>query len=178
MSELLRHERFLRLFLPVQRGLYGYLRTLVPNRADAEDVLQAAATVMWEKFDEFQPETPFEYWAYHIARLQALRHWKQQKRSKLVLSDSVLALLADRAVAVSNSAGELMDALELCIEQLSGQDRELLRLRFETDATNRSVARVLGRSEATISRALAHVYGRLLECMQQGADSGEQGGRP
>ena len=66
MDKLSRHERFMQLFLPTQQGLCGYLRTLVPNPSDAEDVLQAAATVMWQKFDEFQPGTRFDHWAYHI----------------------------------------------------------------------------------------------------------------
>ena len=147
MDDLPRHDRFMRLFLPVQRGLYGYLRTLVPNRADADDVLQAATTVMWEKFDDFQPNTQFAHWAYHIARLQALRYLKERKRSKLIFSDDVLAMIADRAVAVGNAASEAADALEVCTEQLSEQDHELLRMRFEPGATNRSVSHTLGRPE-------------------------------
>ena len=115
-----RHERFMRLFLPVQRGLYGYLRTSVPNSADAEDVLQAAAAVMWERFMN-SSGTRFEYWAYHIVRLQAFRHLKERKRSKLVFSDAVLALLADRSVPICSTTSEVMDALELCMEQLSEQ---------------------------------------------------------
>jgi RNA polymerase sigma-70 factor, ECF subfamily len=167
MDELSRHERFMQLFLPAQQGLYGYLRTLVPNSSDAEDVLQAAAAVMWQKFDEFQPGTRFEHWAYHISRLQALRHLKEQKRSKLVLSDDVLSLLADRAVPISDSTSEVTDALEVCVEQLSERDRELLRMRFEPGATNRSVARATGCSEMNVSRTLNRTYGDLLECIQR-----------
>ena len=172
-----RHERFMQLFLPVQRGLYGYLRTLALDHADAEDVLQAAVTVMWEKFDEFKPETRFEYWAYHIARLQALRHFKERKRSKLVFSDALLTLIADRSISISSCTSEVMVALESCMERLSEQNRELLRLRFEPEATNRSVALALGCSEATVSRALSRVYGDLMECIQQDAASGEKGVR-
>ena len=167
MDELSRHERFMQLFLPTQQGLCGYLRTLVPNPSDAEDVLQAAATVMWQKFDEFQPGTRFEHWAYHICRLQALRHLKEQRRSKLVLSEDVLTLLADRAVAISDSTSEVMDALEACVEQLSERDRDLLRMRFEPGATNRSVARAMGYSEMRVSRTLNRTYGDLLECIQR-----------
>jgi RNA polymerase sigma-70 factor, ECF subfamily len=176
MDELSRHERFMQLFLPAQQGLYGYLRTLISNPSDAEDVLQNAAAVMWEKFDDFQPGTRFEYWAYHICRLQALRHLKERKRSKLVLSDDVLALLADRAVIISDSTSEVIDALEVCVERLSQQDRELLRIRFEPGATNRSVARTIGCSEMNISRTLNHIYGDLLECIQRNAVSEKQRG--
>jgi hypothetical protein len=46
MDECPKHERFMQLFLPVQPGLHSYLRTLISNRTDAEDILQAAAAVM------------------------------------------------------------------------------------------------------------------------------------
>src|SRR5262249_54956902 len=46
---------FLPLFLQNQRRLYAYILTLLPNRADADDVLQEASLVMWDKFDERAP---------------------------------------------------------------------------------------------------------------------------
>lgn len=175
MDDQPRYNCFLQLFLPAQRGLYGYLRTLIPNRADAEDVLQAAAAVMWEKFDDFQQGTRFDYWAYRIVRLQALRHLKQQKRNKLVFSDDVLAVIADRAVTISNNTSEVMDSLEECVERLSVQDREILRMRFEPGATNRSVALTLGRPERTVSRVLSQLYGDLLECIERRTVSEKRG---
>jgi len=167
----------MQLFLPAQQGLYGYLRTLIPNSSDAEDVLQAAAAVMWEKFDEFQLGTRFEYWAYHICRLQALRFLKDRKRRKLVLSEDVLALLADRAEVICNSTRDVMDVMEICVEKLTPQDQEMLRLRFEPGGTNRSVARTMGSSEMTVSRTLTQIYGNLLECIRRGTASHKSGGQ-
>jgi RNA polymerase sigma-70 factor (ECF subfamily) len=177
MDDLRRHERFMQLFLPVQRGLFGYLRTLVPNAADAEDVLQASAAVMWEKFDEFDPGTRFEYWAYHIARLQTLRYLKERKRGRLVFSEAAITLLADRSIAVSSSTREVMDSLDSCVEGLSPQDREILQLRFQPGATNRSVAVAVNRSESVVSRTLSRVYGNLLECIERHTTPARQGGR-
>ncbi len=164
-----KHERFLQLFLPIQPALNGYLRTLIPSRTDAEDVLQAAAAVMWEKFDEFQQGTRFDRWAYHIAHLQALRYLTDLKRSKLVFGEAVLSLLADQAAALAEKTDEVVEYLDSCLEMLPPQDRELLRLRFEENGTNRIVARALGRSEGAISRTLSRLYGKLLDCIEQRA---------
>ena len=38
-----------------ERRLYAYILTLLPHRADADDVLQEASLVMWDKFDDRQP---------------------------------------------------------------------------------------------------------------------------
>lgn len=179
MNDRLRHEQFLHLFLPLQPGLHGYLRTLILNRTDAEDVLQAAATVMWEKFDEFQPGTRFDRWAYNIAHLQALRHLTACKRNKLVFNEGVLALLADEAVAINQNAGEITDALESCVAALPERDRELLKKRFgPKGATNRSVATSLGRSEGAISRTLSRLFDNLLECIRQRVDLHAKESRP
>jgi RNA polymerase sigma-70 factor, ECF subfamily len=172
------HERFIQLFLPLQSGLQGYLRTLIPNRSDAEDVLQAVATVIWERFDEFQPGTRFDSWAYQIAYLQALRFLKERKRSKLVFSEDVVTLLADEAAKIGTNTSEVVDALDLCVEELPEIDRDLLRLRFESGANNRSVASVLGRSEGAISRALTRLYRDLLHCIQRRTTTEKAGGPP
>lgn len=177
MSDSARHERFMKLFLPAERGLRAYLRTLVPNRADAEDVLQAAATVLWDKFDEYRPGSRFDQWAYQVVRFQALSHFKKQRRSKLVFSDDVLSMVADRAVAVAAKTEEVMDALSICFEELTEQDRELLRMRFVPGATNRSLAATMGRSERTVGRLLNHLYGNLLECIQRRDGCQPQGDR-
>jgi RNA polymerase sigma-70 factor, ECF subfamily len=173
-----RHERFMQAFLPIQRGLNGYLRTLVPNAADAEDVLQAAVAILWERFDDFDPNTRFDHWAYHVARVQAMRYWKDRKRSKLVFSEAVLTLLADHSMAICRSTHAMIDALDMCMEYLSEQDRRMLRLRFEAEATNRSVARTLGCSESKVSRSLGQVYKNLMDCIRQNAAPEKNGGRP
>ena len=55
MDNKSQHQQFIRLFLEIQPQIYGYLRTMIFNRTDAEDVLQDVASVLWKKFDEFQP---------------------------------------------------------------------------------------------------------------------------
>ena len=176
IDELSRHERFMQLFLPSQQSLYVYLRTLIPNPTDAEDVLQNAAAVMWQKFDDFRPGTQFTHWAYAICRLQALHYLKERKRKKLVLSDNILMLLADRAPVISDRTSERMAAMEDCVDQLPQEDRSLLKMRFEIGGTNRSVAHTTGRSEMSVSRRLSRIYGILLECIQRGATLNDQGG--
>ena len=46
---------FLPLFLKNERRLYAYILTLLPRRADADDVLQETSLVLWDKFDETEP---------------------------------------------------------------------------------------------------------------------------
>lgn len=170
------HERFLRLFLKVQPRIYSYLRTMIFNRADAEDVLQEVAGVLWRKFGEFQPGTQFEHWACVVASNQVKSYFLKRRRDRLVFSEDVLALVADTATAESRTLSEFQDGLQECLSELPEQDREMVHLRFEPQATNRVVAAALGRSETAVSRALHRIYAALLDCVQRRIGSVKQGG--
>ena len=74
---------FLRLFLQNERRLYAYILTLLPHRADAEDVLQEASLVMWDKFDEHNPPDDFAAWGCRIAYFKVLDFYKKSRRAKV-----------------------------------------------------------------------------------------------
>src|SRR3954453_5533910 len=74
---------FLRLFLQNERRLYAYILTLLPRRADAEDVLQETSLVMWDKFDEQAPPTDFAAWGCRIAYFKVLDFFKRSQRSRV-----------------------------------------------------------------------------------------------
>jgi len=178
MDDSSRHERFMHHFLKAQPRIYSYLRTMVFNYDDAEDVFQEVAVILWQKFDQFQPDTRFDLWAYKIAYNQVLAFLQKRRRSKLVFSNDALALIADKVAFLNDDCDELYDALRKCAKKLPEQDRTLLRLRFnQPKTTNRRVAASLGRSETAVSRALSRVYMTLLECIQSLVPPIKQGGR-
>jgi hypothetical protein len=47
------HHQFLRLFAEHEPALRTYIRSLLPSRGDASEVLQEVAVVLWRKFAEF-----------------------------------------------------------------------------------------------------------------------------
>src|SRR5438876_114839 len=70
-------KSFLRLFLQNERRIYAYILTLLPRRADAEDVLQEASLVMWDKFDEENPPDDFAAWGCRVAYFKVLDFYKK-----------------------------------------------------------------------------------------------------
>jgi RNA polymerase sigma-70 factor (ECF subfamily) len=166
----------MQLFLKAQPRVYSYLRTMVLNYNDAEDVFQEVASVLWQKFDEFKPGTRFDHWACKVAYHQALFHRQKRQRSKLVFGDDVFALIAEKAAAENEIFEEFQDAMRGCVQELPQRDREMVRLRFEAEATNRSVAHAMGRSETAISRGLTRVYALLLDCVQRHTSPTPPGG--
>src|SRR5688572_12018194 len=127
---------FLRLFLENERRLYAYIVTLLANRTDADDVLQEASLVMWDKFDDANPPNDFAAWGCRIAYFKVLDFLKKQKRSRMCFSQTLLERLAETTVehAAVLQLDERREALAGCIEKLSPRDRELLARRFAAGA--------------------------------------------
>src|SRR5262245_22061331 len=88
---------FLRLFLQNERRLYAYILTLLPHRADADDVLQEASLVMWDKFDDEHPPADFVAWGCRIAYFKVLDFRKKRQRSRVLFSQATLERLAETA---------------------------------------------------------------------------------
>ncbi|MBI4624297.1 MAG: sigma-70 family RNA polymerase sigma factor [Verrucomicrobia bacterium] len=161
-----RHDQFLRLFLSCQPRIFAYIRSLVFSRADADDVLQETALVLWEKFDQYEPGTHFDRWAYRIAHFQILAHRQNKARDRLQFGDHLIERLADEMVAEGDRHEASHDALTQCLAKLPEGDRDLIRQRYRPGGTNRDVAQATGRSESVISRALNRIRTALLLCIE------------
>jgi RNA polymerase sigma-70 factor (ECF subfamily) len=91
-------KRLVALMTRHQRQIFAYIYTLVPDRHDAEDLLQETSVVICEKFEDFTPGTDFVAWACQIAWWR-IRYSRQKfARSKVVFDDEVLSAVERTAV--------------------------------------------------------------------------------
>jgi RNA polymerase sigma-70 factor (ECF subfamily) len=162
-------REFLGRFLKAQRRISGYILTLLPHQADAEDVLQEVSVILWEKFDEQNPPVDFVSWACRVAYLKVQEHRRGQRRQRVIFSDETLDRLAEAGLA---RAGELRfderhAMLGQCIGKLGRRDRELLAARYREGATARSAAEGLGRTLDAVYKALARIRGLLHNCVER-----------
>ncbi|HZY85458.1 MAG TPA: sigma-70 family RNA polymerase sigma factor [Gemmataceae bacterium] len=158
---------FLRLFLQNERRLYAYVLALLPNRADADDVLQEASLVMWDKFDARRPPADFAAWGCRIAYFKVLDFCKKRQRSRVRFSQAMLDRIAETAAeqAATLQLDERREALADCVEKLSPRERDLLARRFTEGASVESIAAGAGRSADAVYKALAKIRQALFECV-------------
>jgi RNA polymerase sigma-70 factor (ECF subfamily) len=162
-----RDDNIVKLLTGVQQQLTRYVRALVPNRADCEEVLQETNLFVWRHCEEYEQGTNFAAWACKIAYYQVLSHRKRQARSRLCFSDALIEQLAATADCNAAQRGDEAEAFESCVAKLSEQDRKLIDLRYEPGATVQSVARQVGRSTKAVYNALGRIRGWLLDCVQR-----------
>ena len=162
-----RHDEFMQLFLEHQPRIYGYVRSLLFQKADADDVMQETASVLWRKFDEFERGTHFDRWAFRVAfhQVRRFRQKKARESKRLQFSDAVMDLLSEDAVEILDQTEETAAALERCLRKLQSKDRRMVAWRFADGGTNRVVAGKIGKSESVVSRSLTKIYDALMRCI-------------
>ncbi len=161
------HQQFLRAFLTHEAAVRAFVRRLVPSRADADDVLQEVAIVLWEKFGEFREGGDFKAWACGIARFKALAWLRDKGRDRLVLDTDVVELIAAEAWQGESLLDRRREALELCLEKAPAAERELLVRAYQPAAKMQEVAATSGRSIGGFYQWLYRMRQLLLECVER-----------
>jgi len=166
MSSSERGELFVQLLTQYQQRVLLFILSLVPHRADAEEILQETNLVLWRRFDEFQPGSDFRAWAFQVAYHKVKAFQERQGRERLRFGPKVMERLAEIAAA-EDSMPAILEALDECKKKLSEQDRELIELRYQPGATTASVAAELGRSVAAVYKAIVRIRRTLYDCIQR-----------
>ena len=150
------------------RRLFAYVYAIVRSYPDVEDVLQQVSLVLWKKFDAYQSGTDFFTWACSVARLEALRFLRQQRRYRAHFSEAFqLRLAATMAGITTEAVNARVGALEDCVENLPEPQRDLLQQCFGGTKTVATVARETGRTTHSIYSSLRNIRNKLLECVDQ-----------
>ena len=159
-------REFIRLLVENERRIYAYIRTLLGNSADADDVLQETSIILWDKFPEFDSEQGnFVAWSFKIAYYTAQNFRRKKGRSKVVFSNKLFDAVAERAAKLAPELDQRHEHLASCIEKLPESDRKLLKLRYELNSSIESTAKQCGRTTQAIYKALSRMRAALFQCI-------------
>ena len=158
-------QQLMRLMTQHQRRIFGYIYTLVPDRHDAEDILQETSVVICEKFAQFQPGTDFAAWACQIAYWEVRRARQKFARAKVVFNQEVVDAISETAVELAPEQTARHEALAKCLQKLHARDRELLLTRYEPGSGVELAAQRSGRSLEAAYKALARLRKLLHDCV-------------
>src|SRR6187402_1999047 len=119
-------QQFLSLFLRSEREVFRYVAALIPNVADAEDIVQQTALALWEKFDSYDPSQPFTPWACRFA-LNKTRQWiERRQRWQALLEAGLAEELAQRREELRPELEVRLKHLEGCMNKLPEEQRSLV----------------------------------------------------
>lgn len=155
------------LWTRAQPSVMAFVRSMVPNPVDAEDVLQQTAYEIATNFEEYDDERPFIAWAIGIARYKVLDYRRDRGRGRMVLTGDAIEHLANAYIDQSEALNANSRALQECLDKLSDKARSLIELRYTQDLKPAAIAQRVGTSPNVVSNALSRAREVLRNCIER-----------
>lgn len=162
-----RGQLFMGLYMGVQRRLFGYVLSQIPDPSDAEDIVQETVAAMWTRFNEYESGTNFAAWALCVARFQILTYRKKMIRKKRMFSLQATESIQNAAESTDNQEQERQEILRLCLDKLSEKERKILHFRYEIGATLRIASEQVNMNISTLYSVLNRIHILLLNCIRK-----------
>jgi RNA polymerase sigma-70 factor (ECF subfamily) len=161
-----RSREFVGLYQRNERKLYGYILSLVPSIAAADEISQETSLRLWEQFEQFDPNTNFGAWACTVAYYQVLKYRKTNQRERLRFNSKTLDLVAERVAVRSDDLTAKQAHLIDCLSRLDEFKRQVLRLYYRSGLTAKAVAEKLGRTAAAVEKTIVRSRRDLQVCIE------------
>ncbi|MBI1371492.1 MAG: sigma-70 family RNA polymerase sigma factor [Phycisphaera sp.] len=162
-------EAFVALYTRHQHALRAFVRSLVFNREEADEVLQRASAIMWRQFPELRSRDAFVGWALSIARNTAMNYRRESARCRLRFSDELTELIADESSREQDLHAAQLRHLDGCIDKLPDRERQIVRSYYgAARVTADEVARTIGMNTNALYKALQRTRTALLRCIMAG----------
>ncbi len=166
-------DEFSALYQAHLKDVYSYAYYRVGNHHDAEDLTTQTFIQAYRHFERAQRESdgrPLRPWLIRIAHNLAANHFRNRsRRPQTPIDDTTMLSALHTTEDLVEGRDELKRILE-GVEQLSGDRREALIMRFALGMDNREIARALGRTDGA-TKVLLHRAVKQLEGIVQGEES-------
>jgi RNA polymerase sigma-70 factor (ECF subfamily) len=160
-------QRFLSLFLRSEREVFRYVAALVPNVADAEDIVQQTALTLWEKFDAYDPAQPFTPWACRFA-LNKARQWIERRQKwTALLAGGLAEELACRWEELRPEMERRFTYLEGCLGKLPEEQRVLVEGYYYHRRTVEALAGQTDRTVEATYKMMQRIRHALQRCVER-----------
>lgn len=159
------HNLFTKLFVENEHAVYGFVFSLLPNRADADDVVQETMTQLWEHFGGYDQSRPFLPWANRFAYRQVLMHRRRQGVRRKFFSEAALEVLASEYPEQPDWGDSRKQALQKCLGKLSDEQLTLIRQRYSDGDSLVDLAEQLDRTVNSLYKSLQRIRKALADCV-------------
>ncbi len=156
----------MRLFLENEHEVLRYVLALVPNLADARDIIQETAVSLWKRFDDYDPEQPFAPWACRFALNKIRHHWRKEKRRQYLFDEETMEAIAARRTELAEVADYRREFLHECLCRMPEKSRSILTGYYFREESVEEISEKTGRTVEAIYKALQRIRKALSECIQ------------
>ena len=151
-----------------QRRVYGVLVRRMGGRDEADDVLQKACLLAWQKLDQFRGEAKFSTWLTQIALRQAASH-ARKRRPVTLATEATMLPIADSQPAAPDAAAAAEETARRerlvrdAIGALPEQQRDIVVLKEFDGRSYLEIAEIIGIPVGTVRSRLHRARKDLCE---------------
>ena len=161
-------ESFASLYERTFPKVYAYVASLLRDRAAAEDVTAQAFERAYRKRRSYRRgKGSAEAWIFGIARNAALDELRRRKRRATLETEPV-----DRVAPPPEEHADFalrLETVRAALAELSGQERDLVSLKFAGGLSNAEIGEVLGLSESNAGTRLHRTVTKLRKACHEPA---------
>ena len=160
-------QEFLRVFLANEQEIFRYVIAIVPPTADAQEIVQQTAVVLWEKFDQYDASRPFAPWACRFA-LNIARQWMaRRQRWKMLLDKGLAEELTKRREQLRPEFDGRLEHLRHCLQKLPEKQRLLVNGYYYQQSSVEMLAEQAHRTVEAVYKALQRIRQQLRGCVER-----------
>lgn len=161
---------FERLYRATSSKLFGVCLRVLPDREEAEDVLQEVFATVWRKAAQFDASRAGAItWLAMIARNKAIDRLRANPASARTAPIEWADNVADPAPSPLHATESAVEntRLNTCMEQLDDRRRSLIRTAFFDGATYEELAARIGSPLGSVKSWIRRGLQQLRTCLEQ-----------
>lgn len=142
-----KHYAFNILVRKYQEKIYYFVRRMVINHDDTDDVVQNVFIKVWKNLDSFREDSQFFTWLYRIAVNESLSFLKsKQLRSYLSLSSPEAMMVNTLRAEPFFDGAEIQKRLREAIIRLPKKQQLVFNMRYYDELSYDEISEILGTS--------------------------------
>ncbi len=146
--------------------LFRFMLRQLREHSLAEELYQDVWQKVIQARERYKPEAKFTTWLYQIAHNRLTDHWRAQQHRPSASEDAI-----EKAEAIPDpqtpdrqlSAFEERRRLQLALEELPPDQREVVMLRLEQELSLEEIADITGTGRETVKSRLRYAMDKLRE---------------
>ena len=157
-----KEQQFREMIEQCQKPIYYFVRRMVNNHEDANDICQNTFVIAWEKWDQFKGKSKISTWLHTIAYREALKSLERQSKT---------TNLANHHSQTSNDfpfdGDEILVALEATLHILPEKQKAVFILRYFEEKSYEEIAAITDTSVGALKASYHHAAEKIKVIFQK-----------
>lgn len=157
-----KHQAFNLLVKKHQERAYFFIRKLVIDHDDANDVVQEVFLKIWRNLANFRGDSKFTTWLFRICTNESIDHLKRQRKGLFSSIEDVQKKLAGRIDTDPLYDGdEIRRRLDKAVLTLPHKQRIIFTLKYFEEKKFSEIAEITGTSEGALKAGYHHAVKKI-----------------